>query len=405
MKESLNKKLKIGMLSFYYPHLGGSGLVSTRIASHLAKEGHEIHFIGYETDKNPEEMERLGIHLHKVKKVDYPCLKNEPYVWTLASKVCEVDKEYDLDLIHANYALPHAAAAFLAREQIKARGKYLPYVVTGHGSDIHTNGSKDEVNPILELALNSSDALTYVSKDLKQIAEDSLGIKKEGVHISNFVDTTEFYSQESDLRSKLGIGENVFVIGHVSNFAPIKEVYRIANLAENLKREGVLDDFCFLMCGDGRMRSALEERVSKIGAADNFKFLGPVYGPDLVEAYNSMDTFLLTSKHEGNPLVLLEAMACQKPVIGTNVGGISEVIDKEVGFLFDEREELPEIINYLKNNPEISRKMGMKALEKVKNKYSKEEIMEEYLGVYNSLINMKKNIPQVKKKRWPNMQS
>ena len=159
------EKLKIGILSFYYPHLGGSGIVSTRIASYLSKKGHEVHFIGYDTDLNPKDMENLGIKLHKVRKVDYPCLKNEPYIWSLASKICEIDKDFNLDLIHANYALPHAASAFLAREKLKIDGRYLPYVVTGHGSDIHTNGAKNEVNPILQLCLNRADVLTFVSKD------------------------------------------------------------------------------------------------------------------------------------------------------------------------------------------------------------------------------------------------
>ena len=304
----MKDKLKIGILSFYYPHLGGSGIVTSRIASHLAKHGHEIHFIGYDTDNNPEEMERLGIKLHRVRKIDYPCLKNEPYIWTLASQICHVDEEEGLDLIHANYAIPHGAAAFLAREQLKSKGKNLPYIVTGHGSDIHTNGKKLHINPILQLCLNQSDGLTYVSKDLKEIAESELGIDKKGIHIPNFVDKDLFKKQNTDLKRRLEIPENAFVIGHASNFSPIKQVYHFSYLAEHLRHDGVLNNIYFLMCGDGRERVQLEERVEKIGARENFRFLGRLEQKELLETYNSMDVFILPSKHEGNPLTLLEAM-------------------------------------------------------------------------------------------------
>lgn len=382
------KKLKIGILSFYYPHLGGSGIVTTRIASRLAKEGHEIHFIGYDTDINPEHMKEEGIKLHRVRKIDYPCLKNEPYTWSLASKICEVDKEVGLDLIHANYALPHAASAFLAREKRKREGKFLPYIVTGHGSDIHTNGSKNEVNPILQLALDEANSLTFVSKDLKKMAENNLGINNKGHVIPNFVNRTKFYSKSSNLRKKLGIPENAFVIGHVSNFAPVKQVYHFSYLAEHMKLDGTLENTYFLMVGDGRDRANLEERARKIGAEKNFIFTGKMDSSEVLEAYNSMDVVLLPSKHEGNPLTILEAMSCGKPVVGTNVGGIKETIEEGGGYLFEKGDivHLNKIISYLKNNPEIRIKYGNKNIETVKNIYSEKRIINEYCKIYNSII-------------------
>jgi N-acetyl-alpha-D-glucosaminyl L-malate synthase BshA len=382
------KKLKIGILSFYYPHLGGSGIITSRIASQLANQGHEIHFIGYDTDCNPPFMENLGIKLHKVRKVDYPCLKNEPYIWSLASKIHEVDKEYGLDILHANYALPHAASAFLARERISMEGKYLPYVVTGHGSDIHTNGHKMEVNPILQLCLNKADALTFVSKDLKKIAEDELGILKKGIHIPNFVDKNMFYPKESKFREKLDIPQNAFVIGHVSNFAPVKQVYHFSYLAENMKVNGTLNNTYFLMVGDGRERASLEERVDKIEARENFRFTGNIPPEEVLEAYNSMDVVLLPSKHEGNPLTILESMACAKPVIGTKVGGIEETIKGGGGFLFESGDtvELNRIINVLKNNKEYCREVGQEGLEKVEKTYSVDKVINKYLDVYNSIL-------------------
>jgi N-acetyl-alpha-D-glucosaminyl L-malate synthase BshA len=386
-KNNQKEKLKIGILSFYYPHLGGSGIVTSRIASHLVEQGHEIHFIGYDTDYNPDFMEKKGIKLHKVRKVDYPALKNEPYIWSLASKIYDVNKENDLDLIHANYALPHAASAYLARERISMDGKYLPYMVTGHGSDIHTNGHKNEVNPLLQLCLNKADAITFVSKDLKKIAENELGISKKGIHIPNFVDTNKFYPLKENFKERFGIPQNAFVIGHVSNFAPVKQVYHFSYLAEHMKADGTLNNTYFLMVGDGRDRASLEERIEKIGAKENFIFTGKMSGDDVLKAYNTMDTVLLPSKHEGNPLTLLEAMACSKPVIGTKVGGIEETINGGGGFLFEKGDiiELNKIVLSLKNNREECSKIGKLGHKKVQEKYSVKKVMDKYYKIYNSL--------------------
>ena len=384
-----NKLLKIGMLSFYYPHLGGSGIVATRMAKQLAKKGHEIHFIGYETDENPKEMEDFGVQLHRVRKINYPTLKNEPYVWTLASRLSDLHKEIGLDVVHAHYALPHALSAFIAREQLKLEGIRLPYVVTGHGSDIHTNGSKEDVNPILRLCLNQADALTFVSKDLQRIARENLGITRKSEIIPNFVDTKVFFKRPTDLRPRLEIPESAFVIGHTSNFAPIKQVYKFGYLAEHLKSDGVLDHVYFLMVGEGRDRSFLEERMKKIDAENNVRFLGKLNQKELSEAYNAMDVFILPSKHEGNPLVLLEAMATQIPVIGANVGGIRETIGNEGGFLFSDNGELFKGIYSLKNNPELRYYIGRQGLEKVKRNHSIKGIVGKYLQTYLNLTKMK----------------
>jgi len=385
-----NKHLKIGFLSFYYPHLGGSGIITSRLARHLAKKGHEVHFIGYDTDDNPSEMENLGIQLHRVRKVDYPCMKNEPYVWTLASRLCEVHKKIGLDLVHANYAIPHALVAYAAREQLKMEGMDLPYVVTGHGSDIHTNGFKIDVNPILQLALNQADALTFVSRDLQKIAEENLGITKESTYIPNFVETDVFYKKSTNLRERLGIPKRAFVIGHVSNFTPIKQVYNFGYLAEHLAQGGILTNIYFLMCGDGRDRAILEERVEKIGASDHFRFTGRLDVREVNDVYNAMDVFLLPSGHEGNPLSLLEAMACQVPVIGANVGGIEEIIrDPNVGVLF-ESGNIPSLMNTidtLRNNPRLSHEMGENGLKRVMSNYSIGGVMNQYWEIYMSLLN------------------
>jgi L-malate glycosyltransferase len=386
MKNS--EKLKIGFLSFYYPHLGGSGIVTTRLAEHLSREGHEIHFIGYDTDENPANMRRAGVRLHKVKPINYPCLKNEPYSISLASTVCNVDEEINLDLIHANYALPHAISAYLARARRSQMGKNLPYVVTGHGSDIHTNGHKDSVNPMLDLALNEADALTYVSNDLKQIAERQLGISKQSKVISNFVDQSEFYVEDSNIREVYNIPPEAFVIGHASNFAPIKQVNHFAQLATYFKGSGELNNIYFMMCGDGSNRSSLESELSRAGVRDHFCFLGIVEKNDIRKVFNASDVVLLTSKHEGNPLTLIESMACGTPVVGSKVGGIEETINNEGGLLFELGNigNLASQLRLIKENEFVRSKLIEQALTKAKRDYSPDKILEEYLNVFQEVV-------------------
>ena len=395
MKQMMDteKKLRIGIMTFYYPHLGGSGIITARLAKNLAiLKNYDVHIIGYPFDENPLEMEDIGVKLHKVDKINYPTLKNEPYIWTLASQAYNIYKKEGLDLLHANYAVPHALAAYCTKRLLENEGEFLPYVVTGHGSDIHTNGYKRDVNPMLKLSLNSADAITFVSDDLKRTAEDSLGIHNTGIHIPNFVDTSDFRKIRTNLRKKLKIPKGSFVIGHASNFAPVKQVRHFLSLANYLKGNNTLHDVYFIMCGDGRDRLALEESVRLSEVGDYFRFMGRVEKKDIVEAYNAMDVFILPSKHEGCSLSILESMACEVPVIGTNVGGIKETIDEDTGFLFESNNigELSEIVLKLKRDMSFCKKIGRNGIKRVNEKYSVKKVMKQYYDLYESVVSGRK---------------
>ena len=199
----MSDKLKIGFLSYYPPTYGGATRLATRMATYLREKGHEAHFIGYDTDVNPKELEEKGVKLHKVDEIIFPAVNTQFYTWTLANKVVDVNDEVGgFDLLHVHYAIPYGISAYLAREQLKSeRGEYLPFIITGHGTDIHTYGNHPGIRRMLQLALKKADATTYVGENLRDIAVRKLGDTK-GEVITNFIETEKFYPEKSDLRKK-----------------------------------------------------------------------------------------------------------------------------------------------------------------------------------------------------------
>ena len=203
----------------------------------------------------------------------------------------------------------------------------------------------------------------------------------------------KFYKKKSSLRSELNIPENSFVVGHVSNFAKIKQVYHFSELAKFLKESNTLNDVYFVMCGDGKDRLALEEKTRMAEVSNHFRFLGKLEQDDLIEVYNSMDVLMLPSKHEGNPLSLLEAMACEKVIIGTDVGGIRETIDEDTGFLFKQNDinSLSKIVLKLKHDRELCVAMGKNGIERINNNYSVKRVMAQYYDVYDNIVKGARN--------------
>lgn len=402
------RKLRVGFLSYYPPTYGGATRLATRLASHLTTEGHEAHFIGYDTDFNPAELRRKGIKLHRVERIDLPATSSQPYTWTLASRLHAVHAEVNFDVVHVHYGIPYAISAFLAQSSSRSEGRDFPYVITGHGTDIHTYGKHPDLNPMIRLAFENADALTYVGEGLRELAErdyddGGLGIKKKGKVVKNFVETERFFPQDSDLRAKLGIPEDAFVLGHVSNFSPIKQTHYFSRVAEELKRLGELDGTYFLLCGSGDLKDRLERDVSVKGLSDHFRFTGKLESDALRLAYSTMDFSALVSKREGCPLAVLESWACGTPVIGTRVEGIAHTIDDGVtGFLFNQEfrsadvysddvtqadvREFLNILRRVKNNKLLVKRMSDASFKYAVDNHSTNVVVGQYLDIYRDVI-------------------
>ena len=319
-------RMKIGVVC--YPTYGGSGVLATELGLGLARRGHEIHFITY---RRPA---RLGffhenVFYHEVDSgADYPLFEFAPYETALASKLVDVVENYGIELLHVHYAVPHAAVAYMARKILISRKRYVPFVTTLHGTDITLVGANPAFAPTITFAINKSDGVTAVSDSLKQATLDNFEICRPIEVIYNFIDFARFKrnNKEHFKRAIAPNGERILI--HVSNFRPVKRVDDVIYIFK------IINDQIpskLLLIGDGPERNKCEDLSRRLGLTRDIRFLGK---QDAVEELLAVaDVFLLPSASESFGLAALEAMACEVPVISSNVGGIPEVnIDGVTGF-------------------------------------------------------------------------
>ncbi len=318
--------MKIGIVC--YPTFGGSGVLATELGLGLAKKGHQIHFISY---KRPARLTSFhkDVFLHEVSSLEYPLFEFPPYASTLASKIVDVAIHEKLDVLHVHYAVPHAAVAFLAKNILKAKGVHLPVVTTLHGTDITLIGLDQSMASVVEFSINQSDVITTVSESLKKQTLESFDIKKDISVIYNFIDMERFKRRTNQkLKSDIApLGEHIIV--HTSNFRKVKRVQDVVQAFSLIVKSVPAK---LLLIGDGPERRNVEELCRNLGTCGDITFLGK---QDAVEEILSLaDLFILPSENESFGLAALEAMACEVPVISTNIGGLPEVNDDGLtGFL------------------------------------------------------------------------
>lgn len=320
--------MKIGIVC--YPTYGGSGVVATELGLGLAKKGHQIHFITYGRPARLQHFQE-NIFYHEVNAEDYPLFEYPPYDTALASKLVDVVKYENLDLLHVHYAIPHAAVAYMAKKILLAEGKYIPVITTLHGTDITLVGTNKAFSPVVAFSINKSDGVTAVSESLKDQTYDYFDIKNEIKVIPNFIDFDRFRKVNKDHFKKAIAPNGEKILVHVSNFRKVKRVEDVIYVFEKVFRKIPSK---LLLIGDGPERRKLEDLCRQIGLCDEIRFLGK---QDAVEELLSVaDLFVMPSANESFGLAALEAMACEVPIISSNAGGIPEVnIHGKTGFLSD----------------------------------------------------------------------
>jgi N-acetyl-alpha-D-glucosaminyl L-malate synthase BshA len=318
--------MKIGIVC--YPTFGGSGVVATELGKALADHGHQVHFVTY---NQPARLDLFSenLYYHEVAVSNYPLFDFPPYELALASKLVDVVRFEKLDILHVHYAIPHASAAFMAKQILLTYGIYIPVVTTLHGTDITLVGRDRTFKPVVTFSINQSDGVTAVSNHLRNDTYQYFEIEKDIKVIPNFIDLTRFSLKPKDHFKKAIAPAGEKIIVHTSNFRKVKrtdDVIRIfAKLVEKIPAK-------LLMVGDGVERSKCEQLSRDLGVNDNIRFLGK---QDAIEEILSVsDLFLMPSESESFGLAALEAMACKVPVVSSNAGGLPELnVDGVTGFL------------------------------------------------------------------------
>lgn len=363
-----------------YPTYGGSGVVATELGMELAVRGHEIHFISYA----PPIRMQLGngnIQFHEVEVASYPLFDHPPYALALATKMLEVFESVSLDLLHVHYAIPHSVSALLARAM--AAPRRLPFITTLHGTDITLVGSNRSYLPITRFSIEQSDGVTAISHYLKKRTVDEFEIKRPIEVIPNFVNCDLYCrTKASDPRQWAPNGEPILM--HLSNFRPVKRVTDVVEIF-SLVRETIPAKL--VLMGDGPDRGTAEYLVRKKRLQKDVFFLGKQ--DNVYEKLAAADLFLLPSELESFGLAALEAMACEVPVIATDVGGLPEVVEDGVdGYLVepgDVRAAADHAIEIL-SRADRGREMGQRARINARKKYCANDVIPAYERYYQRVL-------------------
>ncbi len=378
-----------------YPSVGGSGYLATRLGQHLAEFGHIVHFITYQRPFSLMWQQTKGVYVDLVDRFDYPLFAavGPPYTMALTSKMVKVINDSELDLIHSHYAIPHAMAAYMTREITGT-----PYVVTLHGSDVHTLGQDPAYRPVVKHTVERANSVTAVSEFLKRAAQEDLGIERDIHVIPNFIDVDSFrripgvrLTVESgcvalrDEEEALEISPDEKILLHASNFRGVKRVVQLVEVMREVINQH--PHTRLVIAGDGPTRIEVERKIEELDLCKNIHLLG--VKSNMQEIMCSADAFVLNSTLEGMPLVLLEAMSCGLPVITTPAGGIPELVRKgkdgavTEGF---EKEEMIRTIIEVVEDEKLRRQYATSARKRVEESFSVEKIVPMYEKAFDEAL-------------------
>jgi L-malate glycosyltransferase len=373
------RKLKIGITC--YPTVGGSGIVATELGKMLAEKGHEIHFI---SSSMPFRLNRMyrNIFYHQVEVNHYSVFQYPPYDIALASKMAEVANREKLDILHVHYAIPHAVCAILAKQMSKVD---LKIITTLHGTDITILGSDPSLTDAIKFGIEKSDMVTAVSDALIKQTHDLIKPDKQIEKVYNFIDDRVYQKRDAEhLKQEFEINEDEKVIIHVSNFRKVKRVQDVvktfANISEAMPAK-------LLLVGDGPEMPLVCDLVKKLGLTEKVHILGKQENLD--ELYSISDLKLLLSEKESFGLVALEAMACGVPCIGTNVGGMPEVIGHgKTGYICElgDIQDISEKAISLLKNDQLHQQFAAEAISTVAAKFNAEHIVRQYEQIYFKVL-------------------
>ncbi len=368
-----------------YPTYGGSGAVATELGIALAERGHEVHFISYRQPfRLPSFLPRVFFHEVQVGE-KYPLFEFPPYDLALAVQMHEVVKAHDIQVLHCHYAIPHATSAWIAREMLRAEKKNVAVVTTLHGTDITIVGQDPSFHAITKFSIEKSDRITAVSDFLRDETFNAFHCTGCRVAvIPNFIDPAVYNRARYDDADGLPFTNMRKVLMHISNFRAVKrvrDVVRIfAGVAERVPS-------VLVMVGDGPERPAAEEEARALGVFNSVFFLGKIdaVAPLLADA----DLFLLPTASESFGLSALEAMASGVPVVGSNSGGLPEVVtDGVTGLLYPPGDVAAMTSGALSilTDAALHARMAAAGAEDARRRFSLDTIVSQYEELYRKAI-------------------
>ncbi len=371
--------MRIGITG--YPTYGGSGVVATELGQELAARGHDVHFITYAPPIRMN-LDNPRIHFHEAAVVSYPLFDHSPYTLSLAVKMLEVFEAESLDILHVHYAIPHSVSALLARQM--AAPRRLPFITTLHGTDITLVGNNPNFLPITRYSIEQSDGVTSISRYLLDRTLVDFGIKRPIEVIPNFVNCDLYHRADNPGMRALWAPDGEPILMHLSNFRPVK---RILDAVEIFAMVRARMKAKLVMIGDGPDRPAAEAMARTRDIEDDVIFLGKQN--DVIAKLGLADLFLLPSRLESFGLAALEAMACEVPVIATNVGGLPEVVEHGVDGYLVEPGDVQQAGRYaieLLSRADRGREMGKLARIHARKKYCANDVIPMYERYYEQVL-------------------
>jgi N-acetyl-alpha-D-glucosaminyl L-malate synthase BshA len=369
--------MRIGIVC--YPSIGGSGLVATQLGLRLAELGHDVHFISYATPFKLQQY-RPRVQFHAVDPIEYPLFHQTLYTFSLTAKIIEVVEQFDLDVVHAHYSIPHSLCAHLARE---ITGRDFRIVTTLHGTDVTIVGQDRPLFPINKYGIEKSDVVTTVSQFQRSYTKQRLGIAKEIEVIYNFIDPQVFKPREQPHRCLAPPEERLIM--HIGNFRQPKNPAGVLQTFIRVARQ--VPNARLVLVGEGPELGSFRQSCREHHLCDRITYLGAI---DNVEMVLPMaDCVLQPSYHESFGMVLLEAMACGVPTVSSNVDGIPEVVAHgETGYTAgpDDHDALAAHVVAICRDACLQQRLGQAGRERAISHFHHDHIVPQYLAVYERLL-------------------
>ena len=368
-----------------YASVGGSGIIATELGKALAARGHRVHILSSEMPVRLGAFQP-GLSFHRVETPSYPLFREPQYLLSLANKIVQVSRDEQLDVVHAHYAIPHATAAYLARQILASSGQAAaPRVITTlHGTDITLLGSDRSYSETVAFCIQESDGVTAVSQSLKNDTIRELGITHDIRVMPNFLDCDVYRRLEvGELSEKLAPAHEKIVI-HVSNFRPVKRTKDVVKVFARIRREVPAR---LLMVGDGPDLVDCVALARSLGVSDDVQFLGEQ--DQVVPLLSAARVFLLPSSQESFGLAALEAMACEVPTVASRIGGLPELVEHGVsGFLHElhDLEGMAHSAILLLTDEALHARVAEAARQRAKDRFCGSKIVPLYEGYYREIL-------------------